>query len=72
MQNNKNMKLMPKIKEEIDNIAEDLTDIIIPYPSAGESKEVWKEVCERKRKEREKIQKSLEKFAEVIISERKK
>ena len=72
MQNNKNMKLMPKIKEEIDNIAEDLTDIIIPYPSAGESKEVWKEVCEEKRIAREKVEKILKKYAEVIISERKK
>jgi len=66
------MKLLPRVKEEIDNIAGDLIDIIIPYPSAGEDNIVWEETCEKKRIAREKIEKILKKYAELIISEKKR
>jgi len=66
------MKLLPRIKEEIDNIAGDLTDIIIPYPFVEDDKKIWEEVCNKKRIAREKIEKILKKYAELIISEKRK
>ena len=66
------MKLLPKIRKEIDDIADDLVNVIIPYPSVEDDKKIWEEVCNKKRIAREKIEKILKKYAELIISEKRK
>ena len=66
------MKLLPRIRKEIDDIADDLVNVIIPYPSAGGDKRVWEETCEKKRIAREKVEEILKKYAELIISEKKR
>ena len=66
------MKLLTKIRKEIDDIADDLVNVIIPYPSVEDDKKIWEEVCNKKRIAREKIEKILKKYAELIISEKRK